>query len=215
MASLQAITGVDIVLAAGGVLLLILGALIWRVEANTRDSLRSKRFDNDTNASLERMYLEENSFRGMYNAMHEVINQPPFMVAGMTVASVFAILVGYFYVTHPDTALSFIVLVFIIGLVWYFGDALESTLVVSFASRSSLRKSDRDNVGRYQELVRLGKYYLLALGVCLLAASSADAAGLVTYVSRPFGVVLLVLAFGLAFLAAWRSTLAANRPIPG
>jgi len=212
---LQAVTGVDIALAAGAILFLVLGALIWRVEANTRGAFRSKRFDSDTNASLERMYLEDHSFRGVYNAVHEVVNQPPFMIAGMTVASVFAILVGYFYVSHPDIALSFIVLVFILGLVWYFGDALESTLVVSFAARSSLRKSDRDNLARYQEMVRLGKYYLLTLGVCLLAASFSDFAGLITYITRPFGVVLLALAVGLAFLAAWRSTLAANRPIPG
>jgi len=212
---LQAFTGVDITLAAGGIMFLIIGALVWRVDANTRDALRSKRFDSDTYASLERMYLDGYSSGGIYDAIHNVVSEPPFMVVEMAVPAALALFAGYFYVTHPDIALSFILLVFILGLVLFLGDALESTLVVSFAARSALRESDRDNVGRYQELVRLGKYYLLTLGVCFLAASSSDAAGLVTFVSRPFGVVLLSLVVGLALLAGWRSTLAANRPIPG
>ncbi len=214
MAPLQAFVGVDIALSAGGILYLIIGSLVWRVEARAREPLREKRFDENTGASLERMYLDSHSYRGWYNAVHDVVNQPPFMIAGMAAASIFAILAGFMYVAHPEITLSFIVLVFILGAVLYFGDALESTLVLSFAAKSPLGKLDRANVQKYTKLVGAGKYYLLCFGACLLASSAVDAAGIVSYVQRPYGALALALVVGLALVAGWRRTLTKNRPEP-
>ena len=215
MALTPSFTEVDAALAAGGAVLVVLGSMIWKVEAATRGALEAKRFDGEAYTSLERRYLDSHSFRGLYNAVHDIVNQPPFMVAGMALSSIIAILIGVLYVSHPEIALPFIVLVFVLGLIWYFGDALESTLVIAYAAKLDLRKSDKENVGRYRELARMGKHYLLVMGIFLLAASLLDGAGLVPYISRPFGVLLLALVAGLALLAAWRSTLAANRPVPG
>ncbi len=214
MAPPQAFVGVDIVLAAGGILYLTIGSLVWRAEANFREPLRGKRFDENTGASLERMYIDSHSYRGWYNAIHDVVNQPPFMVAGMAAASVIAILAGFMYVAHPEITLSFIVLVFILGAVLYFGDALESTLVLSFAARSPLGRLDRANVQKYTKLVGAGKYYLLFLGASLLAASALDAAGTISFVQRPYGALAFGLAVGLILVAGWRRTLAENRPEP-
>ncbi len=215
MASLLAFYGVDVALAAGGTVLVILSSLVWRAEANTRDALREKSYDGDTRAPLEQMYLDSHSFRGLYIKVHDVLNQPPLMVAEIAAVPTIGILVGTFYVFHTDFLLPFVVAVFVLGQVWYFGDALESALVISYAARSTLRRSDRDSVSRYRELVRLGKFYLMALGICLVVPSLLDAAGLLAYIERPWGIMVVAAAVGLAFSAGWRRTLSANQPVLG
>ncbi len=214
MAFPQGFSSVDAALVAGGALFILLSSLVWRTEARTRDALRTKTFEGDTRAPLEQMYVDSHSFRGLYVTLHDFVNQPPFMVAVMILIPVVAILIGVLYVYHSDLALPFMVVMLVLGLAWYFGDALESALVISYAAKSSLRKSDRDNVTRYREMVRLGKFYLMALGFCLVASSLLDGAGLVTYIARPWGVMAVAAAIGLAFSAGWRTILSANRPVP-
>jgi len=207
-----ALTGADVTLVAGGVVFLLLAALCWRADIKGARILRERRFDDDVDASLEQRYLDSHSFRDHYNSVHEVVNHPAFMVGGMVSGSILAIMIGYWYVFHLYVALSFVVLVFIIGLTWYFGDAIEAAFFISFAGQSTLRRSDKDSVTYHGKVLDRGRFYLLAVAGFMWAAAVLDSGGVLPADFESFALIAVAFLPGLVISASWWGALRRIRP---
>ena len=204
---LPALANADVMLAAGGGLFVIAAVFAWMGDSRARGILSVKRFDDDVAAPLENRYLESRSFRDLYNAVHEVAGHPAAMVASMIAVAVVALAVGSWYVTRPDVSLPFIIFVFIVGLVWHFGDVIEGILVISYAGESGLGRSDRRTIEYYGALLGKGKYYFLVLAASVSVASLLNAAGQLPEDSAPLAIIVLAFAPCLLLSLVWRSTL--------
>ena len=209
---MSALANADLVLVIGGVLFASLAAFSWAADAGARRILRGRGFDDRVNSSLETRYSDSRSFRSLFNGVHEVANQPVFMVLAMLGIAIVSIAVGALYVHSPDVALPFVILVFILGLTLHFGDVIEAVFVVSYAEKSELSRSDRKSVEYFGRVVNRGKYLLLGLALCLLAASWLSFSGLLPQDTAPITLIGVAFAPCLALSYAWRGILKRIQP---
>jgi len=210
--TMAALANADLTLAMGGVLFAYLDAYSWSADARAKRVLRGRRFDDVVNTSLESRYSDSRSFRSLYNAAHEVANQPIFMVGAMLGVVILAIGVGEVYIHAPDISLPFVVVVFVLGLTLHFGDIIESILVVSYAERSTLTRSDRKSLEYFGRVVGSGKYFLLGLALSVLGASLFDFAGLLPQDTAPLALLAIAFIPCLFLSLAWRGTLKKLEP---
>lgn len=197
----------DFALVVGGALFAFLIAYSWAADVKARRILTGRRFDDRVNTSLESRYSDVRSFRGLYNAAHEVANQPIFMVAAMLGIVIFSVGVGTLYIHSPDISLPFVILVFVMGLVLHFGDVIEAVLVVSFAEKAALSRSDRRSVEYFGLVVNRGKYFILGLALSVLGASWLGFSGHLPQDVAPLMLVAVAFAPCLVLSFAWRSIL--------
>ena len=182
------------------------GAYSWAADVRAKRTLRVRSFEDRVNVSLECRYSDSRSFKTLYNGAHEVANQPIFMVVAMLGITILALEVGTLYVHSPDITLPFVILVFVLGLVLYFGDIIEAALLLSFAENSALSRSDRKSVEYFGRVVSLGRFFLTGVALCLLSASVLGASGLLPQEAASFALVAIAFVPCLILSLAWRGT---------
>lgn len=209
---LPALANADVMLVMGGALFVFLGVYSWAAAARAKRILVGRRFDDIVNTSLESRYSDTTSFGSLYNAAHDLANQPIFMVVAMVGIAILAIMVGVLYIRSPDISLPFITLVFISGLTLYFGDVIEAVFVVSYAEKSALGRSDRKSVDYFGSVVNRGKYFLLGLALCVLLASWLSFSGLLPQDTSSLTLIIVAFVPCLILSFVWKGTLKRLQP---
>jgi len=209
---LPTLANADFALVVGGVLFAFLVAYSWAADTRAKRILTRRRFDDRVNTSLESRYSDSRSFRGLYNAAHEVANQPVFMVGAMLGIVIIALGIGVLYVHSPDISLPFVILVFVMGLTLHFGDVIEAILVVSYAEKSALGRSDRRSVEYFGRVVNMGKYLILGLAMSVLGASWMGFSGFLPQDTAPLTLIAVAFVPCLFLSLAWRRILRRLQP---